>query len=109
MNWPLLIAGILTALVTLVHAFVAERMDIRHLMASDVPLNEKIELRGVWHTFSIALAVSALLSFYAVFVANSALVNAWLLGMAIFHMLCGLMLLLLILFTQRDHLMRVPQ
>jgi len=55
------------------------------------------------------LAVSALLSFYAVFVANSALVNAWLLGMAIFHMLCGLMLLLLILFTQRVHLLRVPQ
>lgn len=109
MNWLLFIAGILTGLTALVHAFAGERTDIRHLMASDVPLNEKIELRGVWHTFSLALGGSALLLFYAVFINQTALVEELLSGLAVFYILCGLMVLGLILGTQRDHLAKVPQ
>lgn len=109
MNWFLFSAGILTMLAALVHTFVGERTDIRHLLASDVPMNEKVELRGIWHTFSIALFGSALLSFYAVFVSRPEIVDSLLLGLASFYVLCGLMVLVLIVATQRDHLLRVPQ
>lgn len=109
MNWFLLIAGVLTGLAAVVHALAGERTDIRHLMASDVPLNEKIELRGVWHTFSIALGGSALLLFYSVLVNRTLLVDELLSGLAIFYILCGLMILGLILGTQRNYLVKVPQ
>lgn len=109
MNWFLIAAGILTMVAALIHALAGERTDIRHLMASDVPMNEKIELRGVWHTFSIALFGSALLSFYAAFVSRPAIVDSLLIGLASFYALCGLMVLGLIVTTRRDHLMRVPQ
>ncbi|MEM7125725.1 MAG: hypothetical protein AAF702_05335 [Chloroflexota bacterium] len=109
MNWPLLIAGGLTALAALVHALAGERTDIRHLLASDVPTNEKLELRGVWHTFSIALAGSAFIAFYSVLVQQTMLLNDLLRGLALFYLLCGTMVFLLILGTERRFLLKVPQ
>ena len=103
MNWILLIAGVLTALAALVHVFAGERTDIRHLMTSDVPMNEKIELRGVWHTFSIALGGSAILLFYAVFISQTEPIEELLSGLAVFYILCGLMVLGLILASQRGY------
>lgn len=109
MNWPLLIAGILTALAAVVHTFGGEATDIHHLLASDIPMEAKIILRGVWHTFSITLGGSALLLFYEIFAARSLVTSDWLRGLAIFYILCGLVMLGLMLGSQPDYLLRVPQ
>lgn len=63
MNWLFLIAGIVAAIGALIHAFLGERTDIKSLLASSVPPNEKVELRGLWHGFSAILTLTAVALF----------------------------------------------
>lgn len=60
MIWPFLLAGLLAATGTAVHTVLGERTNIRHVWASTLPHSEKLELRGVWHGFSVVLALTAL-------------------------------------------------
>jgi hypothetical protein len=55
MSWQFLIAGILAGFAAFVHAFGGERTNIKHLLASAIPANEQVELRAVWHGFSLIL------------------------------------------------------
>jgi len=63
MIWQLIIAGFIAALSAFIHTVFGERTNIKHLYASNVPKNEKLELRGVWHGFGVLMALTALVLF----------------------------------------------
>jgi hypothetical protein len=109
MNVPLLVAAILALTGTLVHAIGGERTDIKRLLRSGMPTNLKIELRMSWYLIAIDMATSGV---YMLLVALGGALprSESLLGfIALRFVLYGLSALLLVLFTRRDHLLKVPQ
>lgn len=62
MIWQFVLAGLIAALAAFVHGGLGEKTNIKHLwQAESVPLNEKLELRATWHSFTAIFALSALL------------------------------------------------
>jgi hypothetical protein len=109
MNAPLLVAAILLLMGALIHTIGGERTDIKHLMQSAIPASQKVELRMSWYLAAIDMAVSGI---YVLLAALGSVVprNETLLGfIALRFGLYGLSALLLLLFTRRDHLLKVPQ
>jgi len=109
MNIPLLIAALLALLGTLVHEIGGERTNIKQLLQTGMATNLTVELRMVWHLFAVDMAVSAI---YLLLVGLGGVLprSDPLLGfIALRFVLYGLVALLLVLVTQRDHLLKVPQ
>ena len=109
MNIQWFAASILALVATLVHLFAGEKTDIKHLMLSGMPINLKIEMRMCWYMVAIDMAVSGIY-LLGVGLRNMLPMSEPLLRtIALRFVLYGLVALLLILFTQKDHLLKVPQ
>lgn len=109
MNVQLLIAAVLLLIGTTIHTIGGEKTDIKHLKRSGIPSNLKIELRMSWYLAAIDMGISGIYLLFLAF--NGATEGARLLVgfVAIRVTFYGVVALLLLLTTQRDHLFRVPQ
>lgn len=67
MNIPFLIAGILTAITALAHCIGGEITTIRSLYNTEINKVPRLELRAVWHMFSVQLFASAIMLFFFAF------------------------------------------
>ena len=109
MNVQLLISAVLILLGALIHTIGGEITDIRQLMASRMPTNLKIELRMSWYLAAIDMAVSGV---YLLVIALTGDVNGAELFVSFTALrvtLYGVMAFLLLVITQRDHLLKIPQ
>lgn len=109
MHWPLLIAGFGTALSALVHTVAGERTNIRHLLQSNVPITEQIEVRAIWHMISLMLALSAGVLIVAAASGLSDSMRVLVRAIAAYYLLCGIVLAATIVITHPRLLLRVPQ
>jgi len=109
MNWQFLVAGIIAAMAALVHTIGGESTNIRHLRRSDVPATEQLELRGVWHAFSIALTLSAAILLVSAFAGAPGMPIGVIQALAVYYALCALVWLVVTVITQVRLLLRVPQ
>jgi hypothetical protein len=109
MNVQLCIAAALLLIGTTIHAIGGEKTNIKHLKRSKIPTNLKIELRMSWYLAAIDMGVSGLHLLFLAF--NGSTEGARLLVgfVAIRVTFYGVVALLLLLATQRDHLFQVPQ
>ncbi|MCU0497173.1 MAG: hypothetical protein MUF87_07480 [Anaerolineae bacterium] len=61
MIWQFVLAGLIAALAALMHGGFGEKTNIKHLwQAESVPLNEKLELRATWHSFTAIFMLTAI-------------------------------------------------
>lgn len=108
MDPRLLAAALLSLAGAAVHTFAGERTDIRHLMASPVPLNEKLELRAVWHAYGITM-LAASVALVAIALRPDAAGAILARGIGALFVLHGIVTLATVLATDRRALLRVPQ
>lgn len=109
MIWQFVVAGGIAALAAVIHAVMGERTDVRSLWRSDVPLNEKIELRGTWHAFSAVLALTALTLFVIGLTNRVESPRTLAHVIAVTHGLTGLAWLLVTLRSGLRQAVQVPQ
>ena len=103
-----LIATILILFGFIVHSIGGELMDIKSLMASDIPLNLKIELWAVWYLVAIDFLISGILMFY-ILKRNSIAENTLLINFIGLRMLLyGIVFLILIMILKFNPFL-VPQ
>jgi hypothetical protein len=109
MIWQYSVAGMLTLLAAVLHAIAGERTNIQHLLATDMLLTEKIELRATWHFGSIGLAFAGI-GLLAVGITDQPAVGPWT-GYAVAITLGSFALVWIIctVISDRRLLLRVPQ
>ncbi|MHA2271670.1 MAG: hypothetical protein ACXACI_07395 [Candidatus Hodarchaeales archaeon] len=108
-NFPLLIAGLLTIVGALVHIFAGEKTNIQSLLESNIPRNLKLELRGMWYVGSVVLALSGSVLLWLSFISDVEKAKWLIFFLALEFFLFSIVFFFLLLATGRDMLLKVPQ
>jgi len=109
MNLLILIASILSMLAAIIHMIGGEKTVFDHLLKSDVKLNSKLELRGVWYAFGIDLAITSIFLFFLSFESSLVENQLFIIFCSLRFILYGLGVLFAVLITDRKHFFKVPQ
>ena len=109
MNFPILIAGLLSLLSSLMHIIAGEKTNIVQLLKTDIQLSQKLELRGVWYTLGIDLAITGFLLLFIGFKSSLVGYELLILSICIRFILYGIAILFTILITEKRYLFKLPQ
>lgn len=109
MNILLLISAIMALIAFAIHGIAGEITDIKTLLKTDYPESYKIEVRMVWHAFTIDMLFNAIILFIIAIGDSIQEFEALIIVLSLKFILFGFTCLGVILYTNKSYILKVPQ